>query len=167
MHTEDDRDDTDEGRDVADDVERFVAAQDAGGTYHRAVAELRRGRKSSHWMWFVFPQIAGLGQSPTSRMYAIRSLSQARAYLRHPVLGPRLIECASILAQLPDRSAEQIFGAVDAQKLRSSMTLFARAAAEEAAEETVFEQILDRYFDGVPDSATDQLLSRTRGGKHA
>jgi uncharacterized protein (DUF1810 family) len=145
-----------------DDLERFVVAQDAGGTYHRAVAELRRGRKSSHWMWFVFPQIAGLGQSPTSTRYAISSLSQARAYLRHPVLGPRLIESASILAQLGDCSADQIFGAIDAQKLRSSMTLFARAAAEE----TVFAQVLDRYFDGVPDSATDQRLTRTRGDNH-
>jgi uncharacterized protein (DUF1810 family) len=147
MHTTEDRDDT-------DDLERFVLAQDADGTYHRAVAELRRGHKSSHWMWFVFPQIAGLGQSPTSKRFAISSLSQARAYLRHPVLGPRLIECASILAQRQDRSAVQIFGAVDAQKLRSSMTLFARAAADEA----VFAQVLDRYFDGVPDPATDERL---------
>src|SRR3954469_23069401 len=109
------------------DLERFVLAQNTGDTYARALDELRGGRKESHWMWFVFPQIAGLGQSPTSRRFAIRSLGQARCYLQHPVLGPRLIECASILAQLQGRSAEQIFGTVDAQKLRSSITLFARA----------------------------------------
>jgi uncharacterized protein (DUF1810 family) len=168
MRSNEDSDDTDgdrNGNDRNDDdhLERFVVAQDAGGTYHRAVAELRRGHKSSHWMWFVFPQIAGLGHSPTSRRFAISSLSQARAYLRHPVLGPRLVECASILAQLRDCSADQIFGAMDAQKLRSSMTLFARAAAEE----TVFAQVLDRYFGGVPDSATDRRLMRPRGDSHA
>jgi uncharacterized protein (DUF1810 family) len=137
-----------------DDLERFVAAQDADGTYPRAVAELRRGRKTSHWMWFVFPQIAGLGQSATSRRFAINSLGQARAYLRHPVLGPRLIECAGILAGRQDRSAQQVFGDIDARKLHSSMTLFARAAPDEA----VFTQVLDQYFDGVPDPATDQRL---------
>ncbi|HEV2885951.1 MAG TPA: DUF1810 domain-containing protein [Jatrophihabitans sp.] len=136
------------------DLERFVQAQDAGMTFDRAVAELRQGRKTSHWMWFVFPQVAGLGQSPTSKRFAISSLSQARAYLRHPVLGPRLIECARILAQRHDRSAQQIFGDLDARKLQSSMTLFARAAPEEA----VFAQVLDRYFDGAPDPATDQRL---------
>jgi uncharacterized protein (DUF1810 family) len=145
--------------DDTEDLERFVVAQAAGGTYDRAVAELRRGRKSSHWMWFVFPQIAGLGQSPTSKRFAISSLSQAQAYLRHPVLGPRLVECASILAQLKDCDAEQIFGAVDARKLRSSMTLFLRAAPGQ----TLFAQVLDRYFDGVPDSATDQRLGATSG----
>lgn len=141
-------------RDDPDGLERFVAAQDATGTYERAVAELRRGRKTSHWMWFVFPQIAGLRQSPTSRAFAIGSLAQARAYLRHPVLGRRLVECASILARLEGRSAEQIFGAVDAQKLRSSMTLFARAAPDEA----VFTEVLQRYFEAVADPATDQRL---------
>ncbi|HEX8080643.1 MAG TPA: DUF1810 domain-containing protein [Jatrophihabitans sp.] len=140
-------------RDPAD-LERFVVAQDAGGTYSRAVAELRRGQKTSHWMWFVFPQIAGLGQSVTSRTYAISSLSEARAYLRHPVLGPRLLECAGILARRHDHSAQQIFGVIDARKLHSSMTLFARAAPEE----TVFTQVLDQYFDGVPDPATDQRV---------
>ena len=135
-------------------LERFAQAQDASGTYQRAVAELRAGRKVSHWMWFVFPQIAGLGYSPTSRMYAITSLEEARAYLAHPVLGPRLTECAVILAGLPGRTAEQIFGEVDALKLRSSMTLFARAAPDEPA----FRQVLDQYFDGAPDPATDQRL---------
>jgi uncharacterized protein (DUF1810 family) len=136
------------------DLQRFVAAQDAGGTYRRATAELRNGRKESHWMWFIFPQIAGLGYSPASRTYAISSVQEARAYLAHPVLGTRLIECAAILADGPDRTAEQIFGEVDALKLRSSMTLFMHAADGEP----VFRQILDRYFDGEPDSATEQRI---------
>ena len=136
------------------DLERFVAAQDAGGTYPRAVAELRAGRKTSHWMWFVFPQIAGLGRSPVSQAFAISSLEEARAYLAHPVLGPRLIECATIVAQTPGRTAEQIFGGIDALKLRSSVTLFLRAAPDEPA----FGKVLARYFDGQPDPATDRLL---------
>src|SRR5579859_4200300 len=109
------------------DLGRFVAAQDDGGTYQRAAAELRAGRKTGHWMWFVFPQIAGLGYSPAARTYAIRSLAEARAYLRHPVLGPRLAECARLLTEQAGqagRTAEQIFGDIDAIKLRSSMTLF-------------------------------------------
>jgi uncharacterized protein (DUF1810 family) len=136
------------------DLARFVAAQDAGGTYERAIAELRAGRKTSHWMWFVFPQIAGLGQSPTSRHYAISSLDEARAYLDDPVLGQRLRECAHILASRTDRDAEQILGGVDALKLRSSMTLFHRAAPDEA----LFGQVLASYFDGMPDPATEQLV---------
>src|SRR5260370_18687137 len=91
------------------DLARFVAAQDAGHGYDRAVDELRSGRRTSHWIWFVFPQIAGLGQSPTSRRYAIASLAEARAYRAHPVLGPRLIDCAAIVAAIPDATAEQIF----------------------------------------------------------
>jgi uncharacterized protein (DUF1810 family) len=136
------------------DLQRFVTAQDAGGTYEHAAAELRAGRKTSHWMWFVFPQIAGLGYSPVSRIYAITSLAEATAYLAHPVLGARLAECAAILAGLPDRTAEQVFGEVDALKLRSSMTLFMHAAPGEP----VFRQVLDRYFGGVPDSATEQRI---------
>ena len=136
------------------DLNRFVAAQDAGGTYQQAAAELRRGRKTTHWMWFVFPQVAGLGHSPVSRMYAISSLDEARAYLAHPVLGPRLIECATIAAQTADRTAEQIFGGVDALKLRSCATLFHRAAPQEP----VFENVLERFFDGSPDPATDRLI---------
>ena len=138
-------------------LERFVAAQDAGappGSYQRALDELRAGFKSSHWMWFVFPQIAGLGHSPTARRYAISSLAEAAAYLEHPVLGPRLRESARILASLKGRSADQIFGGTDAMKLRSSMTLFHRAAPEEP----LFGQVLTRYFDGIPDHATDALL---------
>jgi uncharacterized protein (DUF1810 family) len=136
------------------DLERFVAAQDEGGTYDSAVEELRRGHKTGHWMWFVFPQIAGLGQSPTSRRFAISSLGEAKAYLRHPVLGARLIECAGIVLETQGGKAEQIFGGIDAQKLRSSMTLFLRAAPGEPA----FGQVLDRYFDGLADSATDQRV---------
>jgi uncharacterized protein (DUF1810 family) len=136
------------------DLQRFVAAQDAGGTYQRAAAELRNGRKTSHWMWFIFPQIAGLGYSPASQTYAISGLAEARAYLAHPVLGARLTECATILAGLPGRSAEQVLGEVDALKLRSSMTLFMHAAPGEP----VFRQVLDQYFGGVPDPATEQRI---------
>jgi uncharacterized protein (DUF1810 family) len=136
------------------DLQRFVAAQDAGGTYDHATAELRSGRKTSHWMWFIFPQIAGLGYSPASRTYAITSLEEARAYLAHPVLGARLVECAGILTRVPGRTAEQIFGEVDALKLRSCVTLFMHAAPGEP----VFGQVLDQYFDGVPDSATEQRI---------
>ncbi len=136
------------------DLQRFVAAQDAGGTYDHATAELRGGRKTGHWMWFVFPQIAGLGYSPASRTYAISSLEEARAYLAHPVLGARLTECAAILTGLPGRTAEQIFGEVDALKLRSSVTLFMHAAPGEP----VFRQVLDQYFGGVPDPATEQRI---------
>ena len=141
------------------DLERFTAAQNAGGSYDRAVAELRAGRKASHWMWFVFPQIAGLGQSAISRRYAISSLDEARAYLRHPVLGPRLAECARLVAELRGRTAEQVFGGIDAMKLRSSMTLFARADPDEP----VFGQVLDQYFGGVPDAATERLLPGRNG----
>jgi uncharacterized protein (DUF1810 family) len=146
-------------------LERFVAAQDAGGTYRRAVAELRAGRKVSHWMWFVFPQITGLGRSATAQEFAISSLGEARAYLRHPVLGPRLAESARVLTGVAGRTAEQVFGGLDAQKLRSSMTLFLRAEAAQAAEAgdgsdtgSLFAQVLSQYFDGQPDPATDRLL---------
>ena len=136
------------------DLQRFLSAQDAGGTYDGAITELRQGRKTSHWMWFVFPQIAGLGQSPTSRMYAIRSLAEARAYLAHPVLGPRLPQCAALVCGVQDRSAEQIFGGIDAQKLRSSMTLFLHADPTAL----VFRQVLDKYFGGIGDPATEQRI---------
>jgi uncharacterized protein (DUF1810 family) len=137
------------------DPQRFVAAQDAGGTYDRALAELRAGRKRTHWMWFVFPQLAGLGRSATAQRYAIQSLDEARAYLAHPVLGERLREaCRALLAAPPGLSAQDILGGVDALKLRSSMTLFLRAAPDEP----LFRQVLDRYFAGAPDDATDALL---------
>jgi len=138
---------------------RFVAAQDRGGTYQRAVAELRAGAKLSHWMWFVFPQVAGLGMSAMAREYAISGPAEARAYLAHPVLGPRLAECAGIVAGTEERSVERVFGPVDAMKLRSSMTLFALAA--DTAGGAVFRRVLDRYFDGVPDEATVARLLRS------
>jgi uncharacterized protein (DUF1810 family) len=137
------------------ELERFVAAQDQGGTYEAAVTELRSGRKRSHWMWFVFPQIAGLGQSPMSTRYAVSSLDEARAYLAHPVLGPRLVECARILTGLRIWSPQDVFGGIDAMKLRSSMTLFARADPANP----VFQEVLDGYFAGVADPATERLLA--------
>jgi uncharacterized protein (DUF1810 family) len=133
-------------------LERFVSAQD--GVYDDAVAELRRGRKTSHWMWFVFPQIAGLGRSATAQRYAIGSLDEARAYLEHPVLGPRLVESASIVLGNDDATAEQIFGQIDAMKLRSSMTLFRHAAPDEP----VFGRVIDRFFDGAEDAETVRRL---------
>ena len=136
-------------------LERFTKAQDGGGTYQRAVAELRAGRKVSHWMWFVFPQVKGLGSSAISREFAISSLAEAHAYLSHPVLGPRLIATAAILAATEGKSAEQIFGPVDALKLRSSMTLFGAADANQP----VFKKVLDKYFKGTPDEATLARLS--------
>ncbi|MDQ0768943.1 uncharacterized protein (DUF1810 family) [Pseudarthrobacter defluvii] len=141
-------------------LDRFVAAQNSGGTYEQALGELQVGRKSGHWMWFIFPQVSGLGQSATSRKYAISSLAEARAYLDHEVLGPRLLECALVLANHADRSAEEILGGIDAKKLRSSMTLFLRAAPGE----TVFKTVLAQFFDGEPDPATDELLAGQEAG---
>ena len=149
-------------------LERFVAAQDHGGTYERAVAELRAGAKVSHWMWFVFPQVSGLGRSAMAREFAISAVAEARAYLAHPVLGPRLRECARIVASTEGRSAERIFGPVDAMKLRSSMTLFAAADTPAAdtpvdgtadartaeAGQNVFHSVLAKHFGGEPDEAT-------------
>ena len=136
------------------DLERFVTAQDAGAVYTAAVGELRAGKKAGHWMWFVFPQVAGLGLSPMSKQYAISSLDEARRYLEHPVLGRRLEECARVLLALDEQDPQVIFGAVDALKLRSSMTLFARAKPDNS----LFSQVLDAYFGGVPDEATDARL---------
>src|ERR1700742_1889688 len=130
-------------------LERFVAAQNEGGTYQRAVAELRAGSKVSHWMWFVFPQVAGLGLSAMARRFSIASLDEARAYLAHPVLGPRLRDCAGIVAGTEGRTAERIFGPVHAMKLRSSMTLF--AAADGETDGSVFRAVLAKYFDGAAD----------------
>ena len=141
-------------------LDRFVSAQDSGGaggsTYERALRELRSGRKLSHWMWFVFPQIAGLGQSQMARTYAISSLAEARAYLEHPILGPRLEECARVLDELTGVTAEQVLRGIDSIKLRSSMTLFARAAPDGR----LFQSVLERYFGGVPDEATEVQISR-------
>ena len=133
-------------------LDRFVDAQD--GLYDRALGELRAGRKTSHWMWFIFPQIKGLGFSAMAQRYAIDSLAEARDYLAHPILGARLRECAEVIADTEGRSAEQIFGGIDAVKLRSSMTLFHRAAPDEP----VFSRVLDKYFDATPDAATDERL---------
>jgi uncharacterized protein (DUF1810 family) len=133
-------------------LDRFVTAQD--GVYASAAAELRAGRKSGHWMWFVFPQIAGLGMSAISQRYGIASLDEARAYLAHPVLGPRLAECARILTELDGHSAEEVFGGIDAVKLRSCMTLFARASEDDS----VYDAVLDQYFGGEADRQTDARL---------
>ena len=134
------------------DLSRFLEAQ--AGVYDGVLAELRRGRKTGHWIWFIFPQIAGLGRSSTSQHYAIGSLDEARAYLAHPVLGARLRECAQIVLATDAGSAEAIFGSLDAMKVRSSMTLFHRADPEEA----VFAGVLDRFYRGLEDEATVALL---------
>jgi uncharacterized protein (DUF1810 family) len=132
------------------DLQRFLDAQDRNGAFDQAVDELRRGRKRSHWMWFVFPQLRGLGSSPMAVRYGIASLDEARAYLSHPVLGSRLVECAEIVAGTEGGNAEAMLGSVDAVKLRSSMTLFARADPAQG----VFGRVLDRFFGGSPDQAT-------------
>jgi uncharacterized protein (DUF1810 family) len=134
------------------DLQRFLDAQ--AGAYEGALAELRSGRKTGHWIWFVFPQIAGLGRSWTSQHYALASLAEARAYLAHPILGARLRSCAAAVLSADARSAATIFGELDALKVRSSMTLFHRAAPTES----VFAAVLQRYYDGIPDAATDSLL---------
>ena len=134
------------------DLDRFLGEQ--ARVYDGVLDELRRGRKVGHWIWFIFPQVAGLGHSAMSQRFAISSLDEARAYLAHPLLGARLRECAGILLAIDGRTAEPVFGPTDAMKLRSSMTLFHRAAPDES----VFVQVLDRYFDGVPDGLTDLRL---------
>ncbi|MDB4944777.1 MAG: hypothetical protein JWP97_4311 [Labilithrix sp.] len=136
------------------DLDRFVHAQDEHGTYDQALEELRAERKTSHWMWFVFPQIEGLGHSAMAQRYAISSIDEARAYLAHPVLGARLRACVAVLNEAKSRDAERILGGIDAVKLRSSLTLFLRAAPGE----TIFLQALERFFDGAPDAATDARL---------
>jgi uncharacterized protein (DUF1810 family) len=137
------------------DLERFVHAQAA--LYEDALAEIRAGRKRSHWMWFIFPQFAGLGFSATSQHFAIRSREEAEAYLAHSLLGSRLTECAGALLDVKGKTAEQIFGEVDAMKLRSSATLFAAVSPPASA----FHRIIDQYFAGVPDDATLTLMRRT------
>jgi uncharacterized protein (DUF1810 family) len=135
-------------------LERFVEAQEAQGTYDQALRELRAGRKVSHWMWFVFPQLAGLGRSAMARTYALRDLDEARAYLAHPILGPRLLECTAAVAGHPNRSALQIFGAVDEMKLRSCLTLFSIAVPEEP----VFAEVLQTHCGGTLDPLTVELI---------
>jgi uncharacterized protein (DUF1810 family) len=139
------------------DLARFLQAQNDRDTYANALEEISRGRKVSHWMWFVFPQIAGLGRSTTARHFAIRSLAEAQAYLAHPVLGLRIRESAQAIVNAPGGSAHTILGSIDAQKLQSSMSLFARADPHE----TVFMEVLERWFHGAADDATDALLRQS------
>jgi uncharacterized protein (DUF1810 family) len=136
------------------DLQRFLDAQDGGGTHDTALAELRAGRKRSHWMWFVFPQLAGLGHSPMARHYAISGPDEARAYLAHPVLGERLRACARALTALDATDPVAVLGGTDAQKLQSSMTLFAAVAPDEP----VFTTVLEQYFGGAPDPGTTSRL---------
>ena len=137
---------------MADDLDRFLTAQ--RGVYEGVLDELRRGRKTGHWIWFIFPQLVGLGRSEMSRYYGISSLDEARAYLADPVLGARLRKCAGLLLASNARTAIEILGETDAMKVRSCMTLFHRAAPDEP----VFGQVLDRFYAGVADVATDRLL---------
>ncbi len=138
-------------------LDHFIAAQDAGGTYDQALAELRRGRKSSHWMWFIFPQLAGLGRSATSVKYAIADLGHARDYLADPVLGRRLREAATVVVDSPEPDAEAMFGGIDALKLQSSMTLFEAADAQAR----VFARVLERYYGGRRCELTTRLLGES------
>ena len=138
------------------DLRRFVDAQDR--VYDTVLAELRTGAKRSHWIWFVFPQLRGLGHSTTAQHYGISSLDEARAYLAHPVLGPRLRECTRLVAAIEGRSVDQIFGWPDNLKVRSSMTLFARATDDNAE----FRAVLDKFYNGDDDPATVERLSTAR-----
>ena len=128
-------------------LNRFVEAQDHA--YRNALGEIRRGAKRSHWMWYIFPQFTGLGQSPTARFFAIRSMDEARAYLDHPILGPRYVECVEAMQHMMTSDPVAVFGAVDAMKLRSSLTLF-----EAARPRAIFTAALDRWFDGERDKLT-------------
>jgi uncharacterized protein (DUF1810 family) len=138
--------------DVAIDLDRFRIAQ--AHVYDGILAELRRGQKTGHWIWYIFPQVAGLGRSPISEQYAIRSLEEAQAYAADAVLGARLRECAATLLEATGRTAQEILGETDAMKVRSSMTLFRRAAPDEP----VFAAVLDRFYGGLPDTLTDERL---------
>src|SRR2546430_2308818 len=140
------------------DLNRFVQAQE--GDYQQALAEIRSGRKRSHWMWYVFPQIDGLGFSPLSKRYAIKSLGEARAYLAHPVLGPRLLECAEAVVSIEGRSATEVFGSPDDLKLRSCATLFACVSPPRS----VFDRLLGKYYRGLRDDKTLQLLGIDSAG---
>ena len=130
------------------DLERFVLAQ--APVYKTVLSELRAGRKRSHWMWFIFPQVAGLGHSAMAQQYAIASADEAAAYLGHPVLGQRLLECSALVEAIDDAGVDEIFGHPDDRKFHSSMTLFSEVAPDEA----VFTACLNKFFDGVPDQAT-------------
>ncbi|MFN2601472.1 MAG: DUF1810 domain-containing protein [Gemmatimonadaceae bacterium] len=141
------------GRNHSAGLDRFVEAQE--DVYDGALSEIRSGRKTSHWMWFIFPQFAGLGASETSRFYAIKSIDEAREYLRHPLLGPRLIECAEAVLSNPGVSARDIFGSPDDMKLKSCMTLFAYISSGNS----VFDQVLDKFYGGERDPRTIAALS--------
>jgi uncharacterized protein (DUF1810 family) len=141
------------GTDDPYDLERFVHAQKQD--YSRALSELQAGQKRSHWMWYIFPQFDGLGMSWTAKQYSIKSVAEARAYLAHTILGPRLIECTEAVLQIEGRSASAIFGAPDDTKLRSCATLFAAVSAKES----VFHRIITRYFQGQPDDRTLRLIA--------
>ena len=135
------------------DLKRFISAQEH--TYPNVIAELMRGRKTSHWIWYIFPQVTGLGSSATSEAYSIKSLAEARGYLAHPLLGARLKGCTSLVLQLEGRSAQDIFGYPDYLKFRSCMTLFAAVADGDGT----FRQALDKYYDGVGDERTLGILA--------
>ena len=145
------------------DLNRFVQAQQ--DDYAQALSEIRRGRKRTHWMWYIFPQLDGLAFSQTSKHYSIKSLDEARAYLNHPVLGPRLLECAEAVLRVEGRSANDIFGSPDDLKLRSSATLFASVLPCNS----VFARLLEKYYPDGPDSKTLRLLgiAPESGGKDA
>jgi uncharacterized protein (DUF1810 family) len=141
------------------DLDRFLQAQT--DVYDQALAEIQSGRKRSHWMWFVFPQYDGLGHSSTSKLYAIKSRAEARAYLSHPVLGARLLECCEALLRIENRSAHEIFGSPDDLKLRSCATLFAHVSPTGS----VFERVLDKYFQGAKDGETVRLMREVAEGR--
>ena len=142
------------GADDRFDLNRFVQAQEQ--VYPQALSEIKRGHKRSHWMWFIFPQIDGLGSSSTAKFYAIKSKDEAKAYLNHPLLGRRLVECAEVLLKLQGKSAEEIFGYPDDLKLRSSVTLFASVSEPDS----VFSRVLDQYYGSQPDVKTLELLKQ-------
>jgi uncharacterized protein (DUF1810 family) len=137
-------------------LSRFVQAQEQ--TYEQALSELRLGRKQSHWMWYVFPQLDGLGSSPITKLYSIKSEDEARAYLKHPTLGPRLVECAEVILSVDGKSAREILGSPDDLKLKSCATLFAQVSPPGS----VFERILEKFYDGERDAATLRLLASSR-----
>jgi uncharacterized protein (DUF1810 family) len=137
-------------------LSRFVQAQEQ--TYEQALSELRLGRKQSHWMWYVFPQLDGLGSSPITKLYSIKSEDEARAYLKHPTLGPRLVECAEVILSVDGKSAREILGSPDDLKLKSCATLFAQVSPPGS----VFERILEKFYDGERDATTLRLLASSR-----
>lgn len=143
-----------ESKPGSSELDRFLQAQEHD--YPRALAEIRRGRKRTHWMWYIFPQLEGLGHSSTARFYAIKGIDEARAFLAHPILGQRLRDCVQAALSLEGNTAEEVFGFPDVLKLRSCATLFAHISEPGS----VFEQLLQKYYDGIPDEATIRLLNK-------